>query len=209
MKSSVFFLTALFAFNTSVHGLFNVSYLKNTIPTGGSMFSAQLDNSLYLFGGENDTVAFGNELYKLTLTDNTFNWEVISQINRPNGAVNGQGYMTSDNQNMVIMGGVTADNNVNLLNLQIYTYNFANQTWTANFKNSAAVNENDTSVLSNRESFSATYDPNTQKTYVLGGCLSASGYMFSDFRVLDANFKVAGLNSPNVARYGHSASLTR
>jgi N-acetylneuraminic acid mutarotase len=173
------------------------------------MISAQVNNSLYLFGGENATVTYTNDLYKLTQTDSTYTWEVVPQTNAPNGTIYGQGYVTSDNQNMVVMGGVTNATKASAMNLQIYSYNFASQTWTANASNNAVVSENDTSVLFNREAFSATYDSKTQQTYVFGGTLAARDAIFSDFRVLDANFKVTNLNTPNVGRYGHTASLTR
>jgi hypothetical protein len=170
------------------------------------MTSAQLGNSLYLFGGENDTVAFSNELYKLTLTGNTFSWESVRQINAPNGNVAGQGYIKSDNQSMVVMGGYTAA----MKDFEIHTYNFASQTWTANASNTATVNRKNPSIVFNRNKFSATYNPKTQNTYIFGGY--RIGNFSFDAYVLDSNFKVTTLSSRNVGnngRYGHTASLTR
>jgi hypothetical protein len=166
------------------------------------MTSAQLGNSLYLFGGENDTVAFSNELYKLTLTGNTFSWESVRQINAPNGNVAGQGYIKSDNQSMVVMGGYTAA----MKDFEIHTYNFASQTWTAN---TIAATNPDALIFSNRKSFSATYDPNTQQTYVYGGYDYTTKNFTNDFVVFDENFQLTYLTTPSNAYTGHSASLTR
>jgi hypothetical protein len=112
---------------------------------------------------------------------------------------------------MVIIGGSTNQNEYLDTNLQIHTYNFASQTWTANASNTATVNRKDTSIIFNRKEFSATYDPKTQNTYVFGGYRILGNFSF-DAYVLDSNFKVTTLSSPNVGhngRYGHTASLTR
>jgi N-acetylneuraminic acid mutarotase len=106
MKSCIFFLTAFFAFTTTVHGSFDVPDL----PAMYGMISAQLDNSLYLFGGQDHASTYYNDLYKLTLIDSTYKWETLPQKNAPDGTIYGQGYITFDNKSMVIMGGFTFSN---------------------------------------------------------------------------------------------------
>jgi hypothetical protein len=205
MKSSIFFLTALFAFATTVYGSFDAPDL----PARDGMISAQTGNSLYHFGGDN-SLHYYNDLYKLTLTDSTYKWETLTQKNKPDGTAYGQGYITSDNKSMVIIGGSTNQNEFLDTNLQIHTYNFASQTWTANASNTATVNRKNPSIVFNRNKFSATYNPKTQNTYIFGGY--RIGNFSFDAYVLDSNFKVTTLSSRNVGnngRYGHTASLTR
>jgi N-acetylneuraminic acid mutarotase len=210
MKNSIFYyLVALVSYITTVHGYFYVPNFMNSLPFKGGMSSAQRNNSLYLFGGENATTTYTNDLYKLTQTSDSYTWEIVQQINPPPGTIYGQAYTTADSENLVLLGGTTNDTTAAVKALQIYVYNYASQTWTANTSNTDIVNQNDTSILFNRESFSATYNAKTQQTYVFGGALPGLGAIFSDFRVLDANFKATTLNSPNVGRYGHTASLLR
>lgn len=182
----------------------------NSLPFKGGMAYAQKNDSLYLFGGENATVRYTNDLYKLTQTATSYTWEIVPQINAPNGTLYSQSYVTADGQNLVLMGGMSNATAGRGLPLQIHTYNFASQTWTEFSGNNANVSSPPPAeFIYNREYFSATYDSKNQLTYVLGGAVSAANQVFSDFHVLDANFKSTALVSPPYGRYGHSASILR
>ncbi|CEP15044.1 hypothetical protein [Parasitella parasitica] len=209
MKSSILFLTtALLAYAGIAQAYFNVPSFMNTLPFKGGMASAQKNDSLYLFGGENATMRYTNDLYKLTQTSTSYNWEVVTQINAPNGTIYSQSYVTADGQNMVLMGGMSNVTSGRGLPLQIYTYNFASQTWAAFAGNNANVSSPPPAeFIYNREFFTATYDSKNQLTYVLGGAISGANQVFSDFHVLDANFKSTALMSAPFGRYGHTASI--
>ncbi|KAF1797131.1 hypothetical protein FB192DRAFT_1347341 [Mucor lusitanicus] len=209
MKSSILFLTtAILAYVSTAHAYFYVPSFMNSLPFKGGMAYAQKNDSLYLFGGENATVRYTNDLYKLTQTATSYTWEIVPQINAPNGTLYSQSYVTADGQNLVLMGGMSNATAGRGLPLQIHTYNFASQTWTEFSGNNANVSSPPPAeFIYNREYFSATYDSKNQLTYVLGGAVSAANQVFSDFHVLDANFKSTALVSPPYGRYGHSASI--
>lgn len=211
MKSSILFLTtAILAYVHTAHAYFYVPSFMNSLPFKGGMAYAQKNDSLYLFGGENATVRYTNDLYKLTQTATSYNWESVPQINAPNGTLYSQSYVTADGQNMVLLGGMSNATYGRGLPLQIHTYNFASQTWTEFSGNNANVSSPPPAeFIYNREYFSATYDSKNQLTYILGGAVSAANQVFSDFHVLDANFKSTALVSPPYGRYGHSASILR
>ncbi|RCI01423.1 hypothetical protein CU098_003405 [Rhizopus stolonifer] len=168
------------------------------------MAYTQKNNSLYLYGGENATVRYTNDLYKLTQTETSYNWEIVPQKNAPNGSVYSQSYITADGNNMVVMGGMSNATEGKEAPLQIYTYNFASQTWTAAPTNTGNVTG---AMPYNREFFSLTYDSKNQKTYIFGGAVSGANAVFNDLHVLDANFNATALASTPTGRYGHTASI--
>lgn len=193
----------------SVQGYFYVPTFMNNLPFKGGMAYAQKNDSLYLFGGENATVGYTNDLYKLTQTATSYNWEIVPQQNAPNGTTFGRSYITADGQNMVLMGGMSATTFGRGLPMQIYTYNFASQSWTAN-PNNANTNVSNpipANFVYNREFFTATYDAKNQKTYVFGGAVSKSNTVFNSLHVYDANFQATALPSTQYGRYGHAAGV--
>jgi hypothetical protein len=201
-------ITILF---NSVQGYFYAPTFMNNLPFKGGMTFAQKNDSLYLFGGENATVGYTNDLYKLTQTSTSYNWEIVPQQNAPNGTTYAQSYITADGQNMVVLGGMTASTFGRGLPLQIYSYNFASQTWTANADN---TNTNVSTPIPanfvyNREFFTATHDAKNQKTYVFGGAISKTNTVFNTLHVLDQNFQATALPSTMYGRYGHAAVVLR
>ncbi|KAG1275749.1 hypothetical protein G6F65_009697 [Rhizopus arrhizus] len=167
------------------------------------MASAQANSSLYLFGGENATSRYSSDLYKLTQTSDGYTWSILPQTNPPEGTASSQAYVTSDLQNLVVMGGMSKSTVGVVSPLQISSYNFASQTWTSHTNRNQTVGS--ASFIYNRESFSATYDRSSQTTYVFGG--DNSSVVFSSLHKLDANFQVTPLTSAPEARYGHTTSI--
>lgn len=193
----------------SVQGYFYVPTFMNNLPFKGGMAYAQKNNSLYLFGGENATVGYTNDLYKLTQTPTSYSWEVVPQQNAPNGTTFGQSYITANGENMVLIGGMTATTFGRGLPMQIYTYNFASASWTADPNNlvtnvSTPIPAN---FVYNREFFTATYDAKNQKTYIFGGAISKSNTVFNTLHVYDQNFQATALPSTMYGRYGHAACV--
>jgi hypothetical protein len=210
MKSSILFLTASLAYLSTVQAYFYVPSFMTSLPFRDGMAYAQKNNSLYLFGGENSTVHYNNDLYKLTQTSTSYNWEVVPQINPPNGTLYSQSYITADGQNMVLLGGMSNTTSGRGLPLQIYTYNFASQTWTASAGNNANITGTPPAeFIYNREFFSASYDKNSQLTYIFGGAVMGNSAVFNDLHVLDANLKSTALAATPNGRYGHTASVLR
>lgn len=194
-----------------VEGYFYIPTFMNNLPFKGGMAFAQNNNSLYLFGGENATSGYTNDLYQLTQTSNSFNWQIVPQINTPNGTTYAQSYFTADGQNMILLGGMSNTTFGRGLPLQIYSYNLATNTWTANQNNfntniSTPVPAN---FVYNREFFSATYDKKNQLTYIFGGAVSGANTVFNTLHVYDANFNAKALASTPYGRYGHTGSILR
>jgi hypothetical protein len=215
MKSSILFFTALFAYLSTVQAYFYVPSFMNSLPFRGGMAFAQKNDSLYLFGGENATVHYTNDLYKLTQTSTSYTWEVVPQINPPNGTVYSQSYITADGENMVLLGGMSNTTYGRGLPLQMYTYNFGSKTWTAHPNNNANLTSTSPGFIYNRQFFSASHDKKNQLTYIFGGAVSpanpssGSGTVFNDLHVLDANLNAKRLEPTPFGRYGHTASVLR
>ncbi|KAG1137986.1 hypothetical protein G6F37_010880 [Rhizopus arrhizus] len=167
------------------------------------MASARLNNSLYLFGGENATSHYSNDFYKLTQTSDGFTWSIVPQTNSPAGTAASQAYITSDQQNFVLLGGMSSTTAGKIAPLQIYTYNFASQSWALRTNQNQSVDT--TSFIYNREAFSATYDSSSQTTYIFGGDNTSA--VFNTLHKLDSNFQATPLASAPEARYGHTASI--
>jgi N-acetylneuraminic acid mutarotase len=179
-----------------------------TLPFKGGMASARRNNSIILFGGENATNSFTDDLYQLTQLTDTFNWQRLPQTNTPPGNLYGQAIITSNNDAMYLLGGMTNTTNNQIAPLQIYQYTFDNHSWNAAPTNTAQVSTNSTSIPLNRKLFSATYD-SQNKVYIYGGALNASA-IFPDFYVLDLSTnQFAALPNPGVPRYSHTSSLLR
>ena len=205
MKSSILFFAAFLSTIQSVYGYFYLSNLANSLPFKGMMASARLNNSLYLFGGENATSHYSNDFYKLTQTSDGFTWSIVPQTNSPAGTAASQAYITSDQQNFVLLGGMSSTTVGKIAPLQIYTYNFASQSWALRTNQNQSVDT--TSFIYNREAFSATYDSSSQTTYICGGDNTSA--VFNTLHKLDSNFQATPLASAPEARYGHTASILR
>ncbi|CAO3660620.1 unnamed protein product [Rhizopus stolonifer] len=203
MKSSILFLTiVLLSTFQSVQGYYYLSSLANSLPFKGMMASARSNNTLYLFGGENATAHYSNDLYKLTQTSDGFTWSVVQQTNAPAGTASSQAFVTSDQQNMVLLGGMSTDTVGKVAPLQISTFNFASQSWTSNTNQNQTITND---FIYNREAFSATYDSSSQNTYVFGGDNTSA--VFSSLHKLDSSFQSSALQSAPEARYGHTTSI--
>ncbi|KAG1465708.1 hypothetical protein G6F56_004831 [Rhizopus delemar] len=166
------------------------------------MASARSNNTLYLFGGENATAHYSNDLYKLTQTSDGFTWSIVQQTNAPAGTASSQAFVSSDQQNMVLLGGMSADTVGKVAPLQINTFNFASQSWTSNTNQNQTITND---FIYNREAFSATYDSSSQNTYVFGGDNTSA--VFSSLHKLDSSFQSSALQSAPEARYGHTTSI--
>lgn len=170
----------------------------------GSAFATR-NNSLIIFGGQNATTVYTNNLYQLTQTSDSFTWEELPQNNPPPGNLYGQAVISSTGQTMLLLGGL-AEATVNReLPIQMYSYNFSTQTWAGWANNN---NANATNVPLNRQMFSASYD-NSNTVYIFGGSLNNSA-IYQDFYALDTrSMSFTPLPSPNQGRYGHTASYLR
>lgn len=211
MKLLITLFLSTFVLMNSVQGYFYVPTYMNRLPFKGGMASAQSNNSLYLFGGENATTSYTNDLYQLTQTSTSYDWKIVEQKNTINGTVYSKAIITADGQNMVVLGGMSNSTAGRGLPLQIYMFNFASQTWTAHPENgvtniTAPIPAN---FVFNREFFSATYDANAQKTYVYGGAIAQLNTVFNTLHVYDSNFTATALQATPYGRYGHTTSILR
>lgn len=72
----------------------------------GSAFVTR-NNSLIIFGGQNATTVYTNNLYQLTQTSDSFTWEELPQNNPPPGNLYGQAVISSTGQTMLLLGGLS------------------------------------------------------------------------------------------------------
>lgn len=205
MKSLILF-SILLSTLSSVHAYYFMGSLTNVLPFKSMMASAQFNNSLYLFGGENATSHYSNDLYKLTQTSDGYSWLTVPQKNPINGTAGSQAFVTSDQQNLVLLGGdsFTEANASNFLPLQIYTYNFASQTWTSKTPTNFTL---DNTACVNRQAFSATYDSKNKVSYIYGGFARQS--VLDTLHKMDENYQTTSLGRSPEARYGHTTSILR
>ncbi|GAA5799861.1 hypothetical protein HPULCUR_005280 [Helicostylum pulchrum] len=169
------------------------------------MATATRNNSLILFGGENATNAYTQDLYQLTQTPTSFNWQILQQNNPPPGTLYGQAVVTSNNNNMYLLGGMTNTTDNQVFPLQTYQYSFESNTWTPSPSNNLSIT-NATTVPWNRKLHSVTYD-NNNKIYIYAGAVNTTA-VFDDFFSLDTSTQqYTRLPSPGVARFGHTASF--
>lgn len=195
----------------SVQAYFYVPSFMNNLPFKGGMASAQHNNSLYLFGGENATSKYTNDLYQLTQTSTTYNWQRVEQITPPNGTLYSQSFFTADGENMILMGGMSNATAGRGLPMQIYNFNLPSKTWTAHNqnKNESVGNPIPADFVFNKEFFTATYDPKNKLTYVFGGAITALNTVFNTLHVYDAQFVPKALAPTQFGRYGHTTSILR
>jgi N-acetylneuraminic acid mutarotase len=174
---------------------------------GGMSTSTRGKDSLIMFGGENATDSYTNNLYKLSQVGESFTWEILQQNNPPPGTLYGQSVITKDNNNMYLLGGMTNATNNQRVPFQSYQYSFPTSTWTASPNNNVNI-ANSTTLPLNRKLFSATFNGDS-KAYIYGGALNATT-VFNDFFTFDTTTQqYAPLPPTDIGRYGHSASLLR
>lgn len=173
----------------------------------GMAFATINDSSIILFGGENATHSYTQDLYQLTQTPDLFDWKVLQQNNPPPGTWYSRAAMTNNNT-MYLMGGITNVTKNQIYPLQTYQYSFESSTWTPSPMNNASV-ENITAIPWNRQSHSATYDQRSNKIYIYAGAVNTT-IVLDDFFSYDLTTQnYTRLPSPNVKNYGHTASLLR
>lgn len=186
---------------------FYVPSFMSNLPFQGGMATAQKNNSLYMFGGENATTSYTNNLYRLEQLDNTFSWEAVNQVNTPPGTFYGQAVVTDNGSHMYLFGGMANATNNQMVGLQYYQFAFDTNTWTA-----PTTNTNSTgnfTIPLNRKLFSANYDSSNNKVYIYGGSLNESA-IFRDLWSFDTTTQqFTQLQDPGVPRYAHTASLLR
>ncbi|KAL9543139.1 hypothetical protein MBANPS3_008258 [Mucor bainieri] len=201
--SSTFLL--LLSLLSVTEAYFYVPSFMSNLPFQGGMSTAQKNNSLYMFGGENATTSYTNNLYKLDQLNDTFNWETVNQVNAPPGTLYGQAVVTDNGSHMYLLGGMANATNNQVANLQYYQFAFDTNTWTA-----PTTNTNSTGNITmpvNRKLFSANYDSANNKIYIYGGSLNDST-IFADFWSFDTTTQqFTQLQNPGVPRYAHTASL--
>lgn len=198
-------LLALCWSSTLTDAYFYVPNFMNSLPfQAGSAFATR-NNSLIVFGGQNATTVYTNNLYQLTQTSDSFTWEELPQNNRPPGNLYGQAVISSTGQTMLLLGGLGEATVNQLVPIQMYSYNFSTQTWGAWANNN---NANVTDVPYNRQMFSASYD-NSNTVYIFGGSLNMSA-IYQDFYALDTStMSFTELPNPGQGRYGHTSSFLR
>ncbi|KAI9321079.1 hypothetical protein BX666DRAFT_1914183 [Dichotomocladium elegans] len=204
MKPSLGLLLLAALWSASLtHAYFYVPNFMSSLPfQGGSAFASR-GSSLFIYGGENSTESYTSNMYQLTQTATSYTWQKVPQKSPGPPNRYGQAVISSSGSTMMLLGGMSATTNNQALPLQLYSYNFDQQTWSSWANNN---NTNVTNVPLNRQLFSATYD-NSSTIYIFGGALNQSA-VFSDFYALDTStFTFTQLQSPNQPRYGHTASL--
>ena len=196
--------TLLLSWISAIEAYFYVPNFASVLPFTGGMATAQRNSSLIMFGGETPLSTFNNSnMYELTQTSNSFDWRTINQVNAPPGNIYGQAVVSSDQNRMYLLGGMTNATDNREVPFQYYTFNFQNNSWTA-----APTNTNATNMPLNRKLFSATYD-NANKIYIYGGALNSTA-IFNNFFSFDISTnQFTPLASPNVYRFGHTASYLR
>jgi N-acetylneuraminic acid mutarotase len=181
------------------------NFMSNLPFQGGMATATRNNNTLLMFGGENATNSYTNNLYQLTQSSDTFNWQILQQNNAPPGTLYAQAVVTNNNNNMYLLGGMTNTTNNQIVPLQNYQFSFSTNTWTPSSSNNVTLS-NTTQLPYNRKLFSATYD-NQNKIYIYGGALNETA-IFSDFYSLDITTQqYTALPTPQIPRYGHTASL--
>ncbi|KAI8881518.1 hypothetical protein K501DRAFT_324461 [Backusella circina FSU 941] len=174
---------------------------RSPFPAIGNMATAQRNNSLVMFGGKNATINNANELFQLTLSNNSFTFQKLPQLNRPDGTSDGRAVIVNDQNTMYLLGGFTNTTIGQDLPLQMYSYDFATSNW------STLQPVTLSTIPQNRALHSSVYDGN-RSVYILGG-LNASAF-FSDFFVMDTiTNEITTLPNLPAEIFGHTMSYMR
>lgn len=198
LKTLVILIT-LIAF---CHGSFYFPDLRSRLPALGNMATAQRNNSLVIFGGKNATLNQTNELYEVTLTNNTFLLQTLPQLNRPNATADGRAVIVNGQRTMYLLGGFTNTSFGQNLSLQMYSYDFATSNW------STLQPATGSYIPLNRALHSSVYDGN-RSVYTLGGQANSSS-LLSDFFVMDTiTNQITALPNMPYEIYSHTMSYMR
>lgn len=161
---------------------------------------------MILFGGENATAPYTNDLYELEATSTGFEWRVLPQNNPPPPTSYARAVYMESMDAMVVLGGITNATNNLMVPMQVYTYFFANQTWVP----AASNNEiNGTIVPNNRRDFAVAADQQNNHIYIYSGGVNTTT-INNDLWILDTTtMSFTQLPPTDVAHTGHSISLLR
>ncbi|KAI8080391.1 hypothetical protein BDF21DRAFT_418922 [Thamnidium elegans] len=196
-------LCAIIVLLSAVDAFFYVPNFMSNLPFKGGMATATRNNSLIMFGGENATNAYTQDLYQLTQTPTSFNWQILQQNNPPPGTLYGQAVVA--NNNMYLLGGMTNTTDNQVFPLQLHQYSFDSNTWTSSPSNNLSIT-NATAVPWNRKLHSVTYD-NNNKIYIYAGSVNMTS-VFGDFFSFDISTQqYTSLPNPGVGRFGHTTSF--
>lgn len=199
-------LCAIIVLLSVVDAYFYVPNFMSNLPfKDGMATSSRNGNSLVMFGGENATNSYTNDLYQLTQTSESFNWQILNQNNPPPGTLYGQA-VVANNNNMYLLGGITNATNGQIAPFQNYQFSFESNTWTPS-PNNSIVMTNTTAFPANRKLHTATYD-NQSTIYIYGGALNEA-YVFGDLFKFDISTQQYTSLPGNISRFGHTASLLR
>lgn len=196
----------LLAYVSYVHAYFSTPNMENTLPFKSAIATAQRNNSMILFGGENATTWYTNDLYQLEATSTGFEWRALPQNNPPPPTINARAVYMESMDAMIMLGGFTQTTANVYMPIQVYTYFFANQTWVP----AASNNEvNDTIVPANRRDFAVAADQQNNHIYIYGGSLNDTA-IYNDLWILDTvTMTFTQLPPTDVGHYSHSISLLR
>ncbi|KAI9495036.1 hypothetical protein BDB00DRAFT_266955 [Zychaea mexicana] len=208
ISSSLLILLLLSFFVGSSHAYFNAANLQTVLPFKSVMASTQRNSSLVLFGGENATNSYTNDLFQLTQTSTGFTWTALPQNNTPPPNSFGRSVYIDGSDAMMLLGGITQDTNNQLVPLQMYLYDFASGNWQPWAGNSVNTSSNASlAIPPNRKEFSVSLDNQNSRVYVYGGSVNQT-IVWNDLWVLDlSTMAYSQLPSSDVARYGHTTSL--
>lgn len=189
-----------------VQGYFYAPNLASTLPFKGGMAFAQRNQSMILFGGENATTAYTNDLYQLTQTSNGYVWNILPQSNPPPGTTFGEAIYTTQGDSLYLLGGISQTTANQVLPMQVYQYSFESQAWQTLGNGSTNATGG---APNNRQLFSASLDQSGNKVYIFGGALNMTA-SFNDLWEFDLSTRTfTQLPSFSVAIYGHTSSLLR
>ncbi|KAI9302309.1 hypothetical protein BJ944DRAFT_242482 [Cunninghamella echinulata] len=208
-------------FISNVNAYFAQTNLYTQLPFKAGIAADQLNNSMILFGGEGATEKYIGSLNQLTQTDKGFTWSALPQKNSPIPVSFAEGIVSRNGDSFMVLGGsgentygqqqqqqqqqgnnTNANTTVTNAPLLLQLYNFQSQTWS----NTTVANG-----PSNRQEFTATYNPTDNLIYIYGG--RTQNATLSDLWIMNANANNGGITfsqveSPPYSRFGHSASLT-
>ncbi|KAI8138865.1 hypothetical protein BJV82DRAFT_629048 [Fennellomyces sp. T-0311] len=184
-------------------GYFNTGNLATVLPFQSMMAYTQRNDSLVVFGGENETSSYSNDLFQLTQTSTGYTWTALPQNNTPPPVSFARAVYIDGNDAMLLMGGMSeATNNVSGP-LQMYLHDFGTHQWQPWAGNNAT---NASLVPANRKEFSVSLDQRGF-VYMYGGSLNQT-WVYNDLWALDlSTLAFTQLPSSDVARYGHTTSL--
>lgn len=212
MTYQVFSILALlaFLFISPAVGYYSQPELLITMPFQEGVAATKRGKSIIAVGGETNLVSYSNNLNQLEQWPTGYTWTSLPQQNSPPASAYGRAVVSKDNNTMYLIGGITNTTKNQAVPLQVYQYNFGTTAWSAQLNtNNVTSNASTTATPLNRWLHTTTPDPNTGNIYIYAGAFNTS-VMYADFWLLDPSTMVyTSLPSPQIRRYGHTATLTR